>query len=318
MTTAQQQKLLADPEAQNFLINHASEMMKDPEMQALAKKKGLQVADAGLHAAAAFGGAFQKYVEEGPAGISMLCFLTSIFTMIVMALDIVNIFQVLFDPFTFVMSAYVLFFSTTTFILEADPDTIATWPVVERLAPHIRELQKTFFEYAKFLTHLIGRGAFYVFIGLVLITQCWFCLFFIAGAANITVGALCIMLHFGYKPDFDKFRQNTLAAAHAAHAAADASGAYSVVSAYGGDGEYSKASAAFSSPKASGAVKKDIQLKALYAQAEKGDVSGPRPSGMFEAGAKADYDNWKKLQGMDASYAKKEFVRVAKAKGLKF
>ena len=47
-------------------------------------------------------------------------------------------------------------------------------------------------------------------------------------------------------------------------------------------------------------------------------MSGARPNGMFEAKAKADYDNWKKLQGMDASYAKKEFVRVARAKGLKF
>ena len=65
MATAQE-RLLADPAAQNMLVNHAAELMKDPEMQALAKQKGLEIGQAGLHAAAAFGGAFQKYVEEGP------------------------------------------------------------------------------------------------------------------------------------------------------------------------------------------------------------------------------------------------------------
>jgi len=76
------------------------------------------VGQQGAAAAAAFGSAFQKYVEEGPAGISMLCFITGLFTMCVALLDIINIFQVLFDPFTFILSAYVLLFSSVTAVLE--------------------------------------------------------------------------------------------------------------------------------------------------------------------------------------------------------
>jgi len=60
--------------------------------------------------------------------------------------------------------------------------------LADRLAPYILEWQKTVFEYAKFLTLLPGRGSFYIFVGLFLITQCWFCLFFLCGVANIVCG----------------------------------------------------------------------------------------------------------------------------------
>ena len=84
------------------------------------------------------------------------------------------------------------------------------------------------------------------------------------------------------------------------------------------DIEFPKAQMAFESKKVKSHIAKDIQLKALFKQATKGDCEGARPTGTFNAGAKADYGNWAKLKGMDIDYAKREFVRVAKLKGLDF
>lgn len=110
------------------------------------------------------------------------------------------------------------------------------------------------------------------------------------------------MMHFGYKPDFQRLGEHSKALYSALPIAKDSSM------------NFGQAQEAF----AKSSLKGDSHLEALLMQATKGDCNVPRPKGMFEAKAKAEHDNWMKLSGMNQASAKDEFMRVAAAKGLKF
>lgn len=104
------------------------------------------------------------------------------------------------SPFTYVLSVYLTFFGLVAVLLEMDVEKFSHVPSVGKLAPHLHKYQKNVFEYARFLTQLKGRGAYYIFVGSLAVVQCMLCLFFIVGAFNIFVGVVSIMLAFGMKP----------------------------------------------------------------------------------------------------------------------
>jgi len=85
-------------------------------------------------------------------------------------------------------------------------------PVIKNISPHVENYHVKVFEYAKFLTALRGRGAFYIFVGTLAITRCTFCLLFIVGCVNGFVGVMCLLMSYGVQPDLpsalDSARRN--------------------------------------------------------------------------------------------------------------
>ncbi|CAD7966862.1 unnamed protein product [Amoebophrya sp. A25] len=145
-----------------------------------------------------------KYVQAGPQGLSLLCFFSGLATSVIGSLGVIGKMidmTILTDPFDFVLHAYLVCFGATAVLLESDAEMLSTVPVVGPLAVHLNKYQKFVNEYAHFLTKLQGRGAFYIFVGTLCITECMFCTLFIVGAANAGLGVLLILLSFGYTPD---------------------------------------------------------------------------------------------------------------------
>eukprot|EP00392_Amoebophrya_sp_AT5.2_P008142 g8161.t1 len=302
-----QQAVMEDPQMQAYVKNNAGNMAQDPRVQAFLKQKAKEAGAEllkNVRSSAAKGmDAFKKYVQAGPAGIQMLCFITGGFTFVVGLLGIINLFSMFETPFTFVMNLYVVSFGAITIIVEADDERMKHTPILEYVAPKVEQLQGYLNEEAKFLTLLWGRGFFYVFIGLLMGTQCWVCLFFIAGAANITMGVLCLLTHFGVEVDIDYMQDMAGDAYDRISSMSDADAA-----------QFGRAAEAW----AKSSLSSDKACKALHAQATEGDVQGERPSGFFDASAKAEYDAKKALVGMSKTEAKREFVARCKAKGVKW
>lgn len=120
--------------------------------------------------------------------------------MVLGVLNLINMFSALVSPFYFIINIYVLFFGFVTLCVETSEEQLKEVPIGEYLAPHLLKIQKLLNEECKFLTLIWGRGVFYFFIGMLMASQCWVCLFFIVGAANMAVGVLMILLHFGISP----------------------------------------------------------------------------------------------------------------------
>lgn len=155
-----------------------------------AAREGASVAVAELH----------KYVQEGPAGISMLCFLGGMATTVAGVIGLLNLGTIFTAPFTYVLNGYLTLFGLVTFLLEADLESFKTMKVLGRFAPFVDQYQGEVFVRAKFLTELRGRGMYYLFVGSLAITQCFFCLFFLIGAWNVLMGMLCLLMSFGINP----------------------------------------------------------------------------------------------------------------------
>eukprot|EP00397_Hematodinium_sp_SG-2012_P040434 GEMP01044298.1.p1 GENE.GEMP01044298.1~~GEMP01044298.1.p1 ORF type:complete len:214 (+),score=32.31 GEMP01044298.1:596-1237(+) len=140
-----------------------------------------------------------RIVQTGPAGVSFLSFFGGIATAVVGAIGVFS-----FDissPFVYLLNIYLILFGVVTILLEADPEFLLRIRVFSKLVPHVEKYQKVVNDLAKFLTGLRGRGAFYVFVGTLCITECFLCLLSLAGMWNIFLGVLCILFSFGVKPD---------------------------------------------------------------------------------------------------------------------
>lgn len=145
------------------------------------------------------GSSLREYVQGGPAGVSILCFLGGCVTSVVGLLGLLNL-GAIFTPFHYVLNAYLAMFGIISFLLEADPERLAELAVIGKLAPLVRNYQMEVFERAKFLTELRGRGLFYLFVGTLAGSQCLFCLTFLCGLWNVLMGVICLMMSFGINP----------------------------------------------------------------------------------------------------------------------
>eukprot|EP00933_Yihiella_yeosuensis_P004721 TRINITY_DN109123_c0_g1_i1.p1 TRINITY_DN109123_c0_g1~~TRINITY_DN109123_c0_g1_i1.p1 ORF type:complete len:256 (+),score=51.76 TRINITY_DN109123_c0_g1_i1:83-850(+) len=187
-----------------FGAQMAQAALQDPGVQAHIKEAAYQQAQVGMQAAKE--GAAQavqelkKYVQEGPAGISVLCFLGGGATFIIGFLGLLSIGDIFGEPFQYVLNAYLCMFGIVTFLLEADVESVKNLRVLGRLYPWVERYQIEVFNRANFLTELRGRGFFYTFIGTLAITQCFLCLHFLAGLWNLLMGVLCLMMSFGINP----------------------------------------------------------------------------------------------------------------------
>ncbi|CAD7942408.1 unnamed protein product [Amoebophrya sp. A120] len=295
-----QEAVMKDPEMQKIAKDNAQNLLQDPRVKDFLKEQAKNAAGKAMQAlrGSAVKGleAFKKYVQAGPAGIQMLCFLSGCFTLVIGVLGVINLFSAIESPFTFVMNIYVLTFGLVALIVEADEERLSETPLLEYVAPKILVAQELLHVEAKFLTLLWGRGLFYVFVGLLMATQCWLCFFFLAGAANVTVGVLCLLTHFGVDIDIDYMSRQAGTAYDKISTVTDADAA-----------QFGRAAEAWAKSSSSG----DKLCKALHKQATEGDVTGERPTGMFNATAKSEYDARQKLIGMATTDAKREFVAYA-------
>ncbi|CAE8609372.1 unnamed protein product [Polarella glacialis] len=182
----------------------AQAAFNDPGVQAQMKEAAYQQAQVGMQAAregaATAVSELRHYVQEGPAGISVLCFLGGIATTLIGVLGLLSITDSLTSPFQYVLNAYLTVFGIVTFLLEADVESVRSLRVLGRLSPWVERYQMEVFNRANFLTELRGRGFFYTFIGTLAITQCLLCLHFLAGVWNLLMGILCLMMSFGINP----------------------------------------------------------------------------------------------------------------------
>eukprot|EP00439_Symbiodinium_sp_Y106_P015658 s7012_g2.t1 len=134
-----------------------------------------------------------KYIEEGPAGISVLCFLGGLATTLIGILGLLNFGYGLTSPFAYVLNAYLVAFGIVTFLLEADVESMRKLKFIGRFSPWVEGCPMEVFNRANFLTELRGRGFFYLFIGTLAVTQCFVCLTFVAGLWNMLMGILCLL-----------------------------------------------------------------------------------------------------------------------------
>eukprot|EP00930_Biecheleria_cincta_P057033 TRINITY_DN43038_c0_g1_i1.p1 TRINITY_DN43038_c0_g1~~TRINITY_DN43038_c0_g1_i1.p1 ORF type:complete len:281 (+),score=62.33 TRINITY_DN43038_c0_g1_i1:67-843(+) len=187
------------------MAGHMAEAaLQDPGVQAQLKAAAYERAQQGMEAAkqgaAVAVQELQKYVQEGPAGISVLCFLGGLVTCVVGILGLLSITDSLISPFHYVLNAYLAMFGLVTFLLEADVESMASLKVIGRLSPWVERYQMEVFQRANFLTELRGRGFFYAFVGTLAVTQCFLCLHFLVGLWNLLMGILCLMMSFGINP----------------------------------------------------------------------------------------------------------------------
>mmetsp|Transcript_9556 Transcript_9556/g.13370 ORF Transcript_9556/g.13370 Transcript_9556/m.13370 type:complete len:216 (+) Transcript_9556:74-721(+) len=165
--------------------------LQNPEVQQQLKEQAWSGAQQGWvqaqEVAAQVAQEFRGYVQEGPAGVSVLCFLGGLSTMVVGFIGLINFGDIISEPFHYLLHAYLVVFGYVAVVLEADVERLHDLKVIGRLAPFVQHFQMEVFEHAKFLTLLRGRGFFYLFVGTLCATQCFFCLFFLCGLWNMGV-----------------------------------------------------------------------------------------------------------------------------------
>mmetsp|Transcript_2017 Transcript_2017/g.3771 ORF Transcript_2017/g.3771 Transcript_2017/m.3771 type:complete len:235 (+) Transcript_2017:56-760(+) len=187
-----------------FAGHVAQAALNDPGVQAQLKDAAYQRAQEGWEITKQGAGIaaqeLGKYIQEGPAGISVLCFLGGLATTLIGILGLLSIGQTLSSPFHYVLNAYLTMFGVVTFLLEADVESMSQLKVIGKLSPWVERYQMEVFNRANFLTELKGRGFFYTFIGTLAITQCFLCLHFVAGLWNLLMGVLCLLMSFGINP----------------------------------------------------------------------------------------------------------------------
>lgn len=180
----------------------AQAAMNNPAVQQQLQQQAMTSAQQGFIAARdSLGQAAQEmhhWVQEGPAGISILCFLGGWATFIVGVIGLVSLNSS--SLFHYVLNAYLTGFGMVAILLEADVEKCYSLKVIGKLAPFVERYQHDIFDRAKFLTELRGRGLFYIFVGTLSVTQCWWCLFFFIGVWNLIMGMLTLMMSFGINP----------------------------------------------------------------------------------------------------------------------
>jgi len=143
----------------------------------------------------------QHHITEGPAGVSILCFIGGLVTTLVGTMGLIGgILGSFLDPFHYVLNGYLMIFGAVTVLLEADVEFVRKLKLLGHLAPILEKYQTEVEQSALFLTELFGRGLFYLFVGSLAITQCVMCLQFLIGIWNVVMGVLCLLMSFGINP----------------------------------------------------------------------------------------------------------------------
>jgi len=303
-------------EPQPLAVAVAQQALADPKLREALKHQALVVGGHAADAARYCGRqglmAFQDYVQQGPQGVSVLCFVGGLATTILGAMSICNFFGTVMDPFHYILNAYVFVFGLTTTTLEADTDRIGMMiPPFDRLAEPVTRAQAWLHEECRLLTRLRGRGFFYLYQGTLLVTQCVFCALFLCGLYSALMGAVCILMSFGITPDIERIAESAGLGVGAApyrlvadSAEAEGGSPVSVVP----DQLFRKAEGAWKKCKERLPGKACRELWALHKQATVGDCNEPKPGGVFNGSAKEQWRLWTGLRGVGEADAKALFI----------
>jgi hypothetical protein len=155
-------------------------------------KKGAQKA-----AAAVSTGAREVvlYVRQGPTGVSVLCVIGGLATIISSFLGLINVLG-LITPISYLVNFYTLMFGFMTVFLEAEPERMKGSIVLSRCIGVCGWGRAHVLEYFKFTTSLTGRGLFYIFLGSFGVIQ-WTWISVIVGVWMMVCGVLLIMMRCG-------------------------------------------------------------------------------------------------------------------------
>mmetsp|Transcript_25294 Transcript_25294/g.57479 ORF Transcript_25294/g.57479 Transcript_25294/m.57479 type:complete len:342 (-) Transcript_25294:141-1166(-) len=300
------------PDQRPFAVIAAEQALADPVVREAIKQQAAHIGGHAMVAARHYGHqglmAFQDYVQQGPQGVSTLCFVGGLATSILGFMNICNVFGTIVDPIHYILNAYMFAFGLATAVIEADTDRIGMLVTpFDRLAEPVTRAQAWLHEECKLLTQLRGRGLFYFYQGTLMVTQCVFCLIFLCGLYNVGIGVLCIMMSFGYTPDIEGM---ALSAGLADYAHLDSLEGQadltsnSFMSASG----FSQAQAVYKNNKEQMPGKLCRELWALQQQATVGDCNISKPAGMFNGSGKEQWRLWNGLRGISKEEAKVMFI----------
>eukprot|EP00451_Oxyrrhis_marina_P002548 CAMPEP_0204254026 /NCGR_PEP_ID=MMETSP0468-20130131/2304_1 /ASSEMBLY_ACC=CAM_ASM_000383 /TAXON_ID=2969 /ORGANISM="Oxyrrhis marina" /LENGTH=211 /DNA_ID=CAMNT_0051227721 /DNA_START=48 /DNA_END=683 /DNA_ORIENTATION=+ len=169
-------------------------LLNDPAVQELAKQKAYEGLEKGKELGSQAMDGLAHYIKKGPTGVSFLCFVGGV------AMTVCGVFETiggLLNPFSLVLNVYLCLFGIVTVLLEADAELFRSMKMEFAVKP-IMGYQAKVNEQAQFLTTMLGRGGFYIFLGTLAISQCIFCLYFLVGIWMIVMGAMLVGFHFGY------------------------------------------------------------------------------------------------------------------------
>ncbi|KAF4684745.1 hypothetical protein FOZ60_007347 [Perkinsus olseni] len=140
------------------------------------------------------------YIEQGPNGLSVACFVGGVLLSIVSLLSIIDVFSIPFHPFNYLLNFFILAMALITILIEATPDMLKGR----------QEYQTKVFDNAKILTYIWGRGIFYLFQGLLAMVEPGL-LYMIVGIIQLVLGVSCIAIWKGYKPRLSVLREKVAA-----------------------------------------------------------------------------------------------------------
>merc|ERR1719272_2476956 len=200
------------PPPQAVLV--AQTAMQDPATREMMKRHAAELGGHAVMLGKHYGHqgvvAFGDYIQQGPKGASVLCFICGITTSVVGLMYVGGFLTAITDPLHYIIYVYMFAFGLATTCLEADPDRIGMMVTpFDMLAGPLTRGQAWLHAEVRLLTELRGRGAFYLYQGTLMATQCVFCLVFLVGLFNAMMGALCIAMSFGIQPDFDRLAAGT-------------------------------------------------------------------------------------------------------------
>lgn len=296
--------LIPSQETQDMLLKHAE------TGASLAVHYGHRGIKTGVHYATHFSTqgvvAFQDYVQQGPRAVTNLCLCGGVSTSCLGLAYLAGFSGVIYNPFGYLLHVYMFLFGIATVILEADVDRIADTSL-HPAVPHIQQAQGWLHSKIQFLTELNGRGLFYIYQGTLMTTQdCFWCLLFFCGMYNIFMGGLYLAMSAGYIPGVSgKYLEIISQMGNQSSDDEHVSPRVAV-----SEGDFLQAEAEYKKAMKSKALKGKLQfeLYALCTQAQAGDCTTRRPTGILNSGAKARWDAWASLRGMESSAAKVAFV----------
>lgn len=228
LSADQQQQLLSDPKVQEMVKKAGADALSDPAVQkqlmdtckekfpelagqaadqlkAWANDPAVQAqakACAGVAMAyvAGAGDAFMKQIEQGPAGVRVLAFLTSLASASLAVFDLINPLQIFGHIIMYMIACYQFIFAMTTVLFEVPPE----WHVKfqEKTGFPVSSYQDLLINNAKFLALNGGRGIFYLFQGTLWLAFASMTEFLDlgVGCALVFIGLLHILMHFGILP----------------------------------------------------------------------------------------------------------------------
>lgn len=203
------EQALSDPQVQQQIMETCKEKFpeyaevakeevqawaRDPKTQARAK----EYAGKALQYVAGAGEQVLKHIEQGPAGVRVLAFVAAAASAADSFVSVFDVFTVVLQPVTYIVSSYQLLFALTSMLFEAPPDWIVA--IEEKTNLPISKYQDLLMLNARFLSLAGGRGLFYIFQGTMWLAFASFTelLNLAVGVFLMFVGTIHLLLHFGF------------------------------------------------------------------------------------------------------------------------